>query len=65
MYIDNTISVGSYVTVLDDSENRHYHVVQVIDITDENTMIHYLDTGGRNLRSDQWKKLQISFTRIE
>ena len=57
MYVDNTVSVGSYVAVLDDSEDRHYHVAQVIDITDENTTIHYLGTGGRNLRGAQWKKL--------
>ena len=57
MYVDNTASVGSYVAVLDDSEDRHYHVAQVIDITDENTTIHYLGTGGRNLRGAQWKKL--------
>ena len=56
-YIDNTVSVGSYVAVLDDSEDRNYHVAQVIDITDENTTIHYLGTGARNLRGAQWKKL--------
>ena len=57
MYVDNTVSVGSYVAVLDDNEDRHYHIAQVIDITDENTTIHYLGAGGRNLRSAQWKKL--------
>ena len=57
MYIDNTVSVGSYVAVLDDSEDRHYHVAQVIDITDENTTIHYLGTGAKNIRGAQWKKL--------
>ena len=64
MYIDNTISVGSYVAVLDDSEDRHYHVAQVLDITDHNTTIHYMGTGTRNLRGAQWKKT-ISFTRIK
>ena len=57
MYIDNTISVGSYVAVLDDSEDRHYHVAQVLDITDHNTTIQYMGTGARNLRGAQWKKL--------
>jgi len=57
MHIDNTISVGSYVAVLDDSEDRNYHIAQVIDITDENTTIHYLGTGGRQLRGALWKKL--------
>jgi len=57
MHIDNTISVGSYVAVLDDNEDRHYHIAQVIDITDENTTIHYLGTNGRNLRGALWKKL--------
>jgi len=57
MQIDNTVSVGSYVAVLDDDEDRNYHIAQVIDITDEITTIHYLGTGGRNLRGAQWKKL--------
>ena len=57
MHIDNTVSVGSYVAVLDDSEDRYYHVAQVIDITDENTTIHYLGTKGRQLRGALWKKL--------
>ena len=57
MHIDKTVSVGSYVAVLDDSEDKHYHIAQVIDITDENTTIHYLGTGGRQLRGAKWKKL--------
>ncbi len=57
MNIDNTVSVGSYVAVIDDTEDRHYHVAQVIDITDENTTIHYLGTNSRQLRGATWRKL--------
>ena len=28
-----------------------------LDITDENTTIHYLGTGAKNIRGAQWKKL--------
>ena len=57
MYIDNTISIGSYVAVKDDSDDDHYHIAEVIDVTDENTTIHYLGTNGRQLRGALWKKL--------
>jgi len=57
MHVDNTVSVGSYIAVLDDSEDKYYHVAQVIDITDENTTIQYLGTNGKRLRGAQWHKL--------
>lgn len=57
MNIDNTISIGSYVAVKDDSDDDHYHIAEVIDVTDENTTIHYLGTNGRQLRGALWKKL--------
>ena len=38
--VDNTFSVGSYVAVLDDDEDRHYHIAQVIDVNDRKTTLH-------------------------
>ena len=57
MHIDNTISIGSYIAVKDDSDDTNYHIAEVIDVTDENTTIHYLGTNGRQLRGALWKKL--------
>jgi len=54
---DQTVSVGSYVAVLDNDEDDHYHIAQVLDITDENTFLHYLGTKSRTLRSAIWTKL--------
>ena len=54
---DNTIWVGSYVAVIDNPDARHYHIAQVVDLTDRNTTLHYLGTKSKSLRSAVWKKL--------
>jgi len=55
--VDNTVSVGSYVAVLDDDEDHRYHIAQVIDINDRETKLHYLGTRSRSIRSAVWTKL--------
>ena len=40
LVIDYTVSVGSYVAVLDQTEDQRYHMAQVIDMTDEVTTLH-------------------------
>ena len=69
--VDNTVSVGSYVAVLDD-EDRNYHIAQVIDVDDRETRLHYLGTKARDLRKSVWFKLyrhpgtnQITFNQPE
>ena len=57
LVIDHTVSVGSYVAVLDTYDSPRYHLAQVIDITDENTTLHYLGTKSRRLRDATWTKL--------
>ena len=57
MPIDYTVSVGSYVAVLDNTNDRHFHIAQVLDITDLTTKIHYMGTTARNLRGAKWTKL--------
>ena len=52
---DNTITVGSYVAVLDDTGDTHYHVAEVVDMTDQLTYLHYLGTGSKRLHSAVWK----------
>ena len=55
--VDTDVSVGAYVAVLDDEEDRHYHIAQVLDIDDRNTKLHYLGTKSRTIRSAKWTKL--------
>ena len=55
--VDNTVSVGTYVAVLDDDEDRHYHLAQVLDVNDRETELHYLGTKSRSIRSAVWSKL--------
>ena len=55
--VDYTVSVGSYVAVLDDDEDEHYHIGRVTDINENVTTIHYFSTKGRTLRSGVWAPL--------
>ena len=57
LVIDDTVYVGSYVAVLDDSDATHYHLAEVLDINDQTTKLHYLATKARHLRSAIWTKL--------
>ena len=59
MIVDHTVSVGSYVAVLDDDEDHHYHIAQVIDINNRETQLHYLGTKSRSIRSAKWTKLYL------
>ena len=52
--IDNEITVGSFVAVLDSDEDTRYHVAKVIDITDDNTVLHYYGTRSRQIRGAKW-----------
>ena len=51
------VSVGSYVAVLDEHDAPRYHLAQVIDITDQNTTLHYMGTKSSRLRDAKWVKL--------
>ena len=55
--LDKTITVGSYVAVMDEWPGRKYHLGQIIDITDQITKIHYMGTKSRRLRGAKWTKL--------
>ena len=54
---DNFIMEGSYVAVLDDSEDMHYHIAKVTSITDTVTHLHYMGTKSKKLRSAVWQYL--------
>ena len=48
--LDPEVTVGSFVVVLDSSGGSRYHVVKVIDITDQNVMVNCYDIKSRQPR---------------
>ena len=52
---DDSINVGSVVAVLDDDQDKHYHIAKVMDITDSITTLWYASTRGKHLRSAIWR----------
>ena len=55
VHIDNTVSVGSYVAVLDNSNDTKYHIAKVLDIGELTTTLHYYGTKGNRLRNALWR----------
>ena len=55
--LDPEVTVGSFVAVLDETGDARYHVAKVIDITDQNMMVHYYGTKSRQLRGAKWVSL--------
>ena len=55
--LDPEVTVGLYVEVLDSLDDVRYHAAKVIDITDQNVMVHYYDTKIRQLREAKWVPL--------
>ena len=52
---DNTVQVGSYVAVLDGGEDNNYHLALVTEVTDQLTVLRYLGTKSKELRSAVWQ----------
>ena len=55
--VDNTVTVGSYVAVLDDSDSKKFHVAKVLHVDEQITLLHYYATTARRLRNAIWKGL--------
>ena len=53
------MSVGSFVAVLDDTDDVHYHIVKVIDIGEQTTHLHYHVTKGNRLWTAKWLPLYV------
>ena len=49
--VDNTVYLNSYVAVLDNDDDDHYHVAKVIGFTAHETTLHYMGTSSKTLRS--------------
>jgi len=52
--MDNTVSVGSFVAVLDNTGDKKYHIAKVLDVGETTTWIHYYATKSPNLRQALW-----------
>ena len=57
MYIDNSHNVGSFVAVLDNTDDNHYHLAKIVNLDEHTTTVHYYATYGTRLRSATWKPL--------
>ena len=55
--VDNTVTAGSYVAVLDDTNDRKYHIAKVLGVSEQVTTLHYYATKSRRLRDALWKPL--------
>ena len=54
---DNTVTVGTYVAVLDNTGDPNYHVAEVVAMTDQLTTLHYLGTSSNRLHSAVWRHM--------
>ena len=57
LHIDDTVSVGSFVAVLDNDTDSHYHIAKVVDVNENTTHLHYHVTKSKRLRGDKWEPL--------
>ena len=57
LHVDQTVSVGTFVAVLDSDDDRHYHIAKVMDIEERTTQLYYYATKGNDLRSAKWQPL--------
>ena len=55
--VDNTVTAGSYVAVLDNSNDTKYHIAKVLDIGELTTTLHYYGAKKRRLREAIWRPL--------
>ena len=57
LHIDNTVSVGSFVGVLDKDDDKIFHIDRVLDISETVTTLHYYTTKGKHLCNAKWTPL--------
>ena len=57
MYIDNSYNVGSFVAILDRTDDTHYHIAKIMNLDEHTTTVHYYATYGNRLRSATWRPL--------
>ena len=52
--LDTTITQGSFVAVLDDDEDKSYHVAEVLSVVNEQVNVHYWGTTTKKLETAKW-----------
>ena len=59
VHVDNTVSAGAYVSVLDESNDTKYHIITKVrfDVSELTTTIHYYGVKKRRLREVICKSL--------
>jgi len=57
LHIDNSLNIGSFVAVLDNTNDTHYHLAKIMAVDEHTTTVHYYATYGKRLRSAMWKPL--------
>jgi len=55
--LDTTITQGSFVAVLDDDEDKSYHVAEVLSVVNEQVNVHYWGTTTKKLETAKWGPL--------
>ena len=57
MYLDNSHNVGTFVAVLDSTDDTHYHIAKILNVDEHTTTLHYYATYGPRLRTATWRPL--------
>ena len=56
--VDNSVTAGTFVAVLDETSETKYHVAKVLEVGEHTTTLHYYATrSNRRLRDCKWKAL--------
>ena len=55
--LDTTITKGSFVAVLDDDEDKSYHVAEILSVVNEKVNVHYWGTTTKRLDTARWGPL--------
>ena len=55
--VDTPVTPGCFVAVLDDTNDKKYHLATVPDVGEHSTLLHYYATKGRKPRNAVWRAL--------
>ena len=55
--VDISVTPDCFVAVLDDTNDKKYHIAKVLDVGEHSTLLHYDATKGRKPRNAVWRAL--------